>query len=109
MSGVHFLSYRKRGGCVRGQQSIEISATPERVYGVVSDLTRMGELSPECRRVEWLDGATGPTPGARFVGHNRGGPVTWAREGRVVSAQQGTEFSFRTDRAATTRPRGRTG
>ena len=80
---------------MRGQQSIEISATPEHVYGVVSDLTRMGELSPECRRVEWLNGATGPTPGARFVGHDRGGPVTWSREGRVVAAKQGTEFCVR--------------
>jgi hypothetical protein len=82
---------------VRGEQSIEISGSPERVYCVVSDLTRMGELSPECRKVEWLNGASKPTPGARFVGHNRGGPVTWSREGRVVTAEPGTEFSFTTE------------
>jgi hypothetical protein len=82
---------------MRGEQAIEISAAPEHVYEVVSDLTRMDEFSPECRRVEWLNGATGPAPGARFVGHNRGGPVTWSREGRVVTADQGTEFSFTTE------------
>jgi hypothetical protein len=82
---------------VRGQQSLEISTTAKRVYGVVSELTRMGELSPECRRVEWLDGATRPTRGARSVGHNRGGPVTWSREGRVVATEPGTEFSFTTE------------
>jgi len=37
---------------MRGEQTIEISATPERVYGVISDLTRMGEFSPECHSVE---------------------------------------------------------
>lgn len=82
---------------MRGERFIEISATPENVYKVVSDLTRMGEFSPECHSVKWLDGATGPSPGARFVGHNRGGPVSWSREGRVVTAQPGREFSFMTD------------
>lgn len=59
---------------MRGERSIEIDATPQQVYDAVSDLTRMGEFSPECRRVEWLDGAAGPRPGAQFAGHNQGGP-----------------------------------
>lgn len=82
---------------MRGEQFIEISASPERVYAVVSDLTRMGEFSPECSGVEWVNGSSGPTPGARFVGHNRGGPVSWSREGRVLSAEPGVEFSFTTE------------
>jgi hypothetical protein len=81
---------------VRGEVSIEIFAAPEKVYAVISDLTRMGEFSPECRKVEWLNGA-GPTPGARFVGHNRGGPINWSREGRVNTAEPGVEFSFTTE------------
>ena len=81
---------------MRGEVSIEILAAPELVYAVVSDLTRMGEFSPECRTVEWLAGG-GPTPGARFVGHNRGGPIRWSREGRVVTAEPGKEFSFTTE------------
>ena len=28
--------------------TIEIAATPETVYDLVSDITRMGEWSPEC-------------------------------------------------------------
>ena len=55
--------------------TIDVSAPPERVYGLISDITRMGEWSPECRRCEWIDGATGPAVGARFRGHNRLGPV----------------------------------
>jgi polyketide cyclase/dehydrase/lipid transport protein len=82
---------------MRGERTIEIAAAPEQVYAVVSDLTRMGEFSPECCRVEWLDGAAGPTPGARFVGENRGGPVTWSRHGRIVRAEAGLEFSFVTE------------
>jgi hypothetical protein len=35
----------------------------------------MGEWSPECQKVEWADGVTGPTAGAKFVGHNVGGPM----------------------------------
>ncbi len=60
-------------------------------------LSRTGEFSPECRGAEWLDGATGPAPGARFVGHNRGGPMTWSRQGRVIRAEPGHEFSFVTE------------
>jgi hypothetical protein len=82
---------------MRGEQSMQVTASPEQVYAVVSDMTRMGELSPECTGVEWLDGATGARPGARFVGHNRGGPLAWSREGRIVSADPGAEFSFVTE------------
>lgn len=82
---------------MRGECSIEIDATPQQVYDAVSDLTRMGEFSPECRRVEWLDGAAGPRPGARFVGHNQGGPLAWSRRGRVISAEAAREFSFVTE------------
>ena len=32
-----------------------IDASPEQVWAVVSDLRRMGEWSPQCRRCEWED------------------------------------------------------
>ncbi len=82
---------------MRGERSVQIDAPPEQVYAVVSDLIRMAEFSPECQRAEWLDGATGPAPGARFAGHNRGGPVSWSRRGRVVTAEAGREFAFVTE------------
>jgi hypothetical protein len=59
----------------------------------------MGEWSPECQKVEWEDGASGQA-GATFVGHNRGGPfrlVRWSRQGRVMTADPGREFSFSTE------------
>jgi hypothetical protein len=79
---------------------IVIDTTPERVYDLVAELPRMSEWSPECQRVEWLDGATGPAVGATFVGHNRGGPrglMKWSRRGRVVVADPGREFAFVTE------------
>ncbi|MGK2958896.1 MAG: SRPBCC family protein [Acidimicrobiales bacterium] len=39
----------------------EINAPVERVWEMVSDVTRMGEWSPENEGVTWLGGATGPT------------------------------------------------
>jgi uncharacterized protein YndB with AHSA1/START domain len=46
-------------------------ATPEHVYDVIADVTRMPELSPEVVECRWLHGATGPQVGARFVARNK--------------------------------------
>jgi hypothetical protein len=77
-----------------------VDATPEHIYELVADLPRMGEWSPECRSVEWDGQSNGPTVGASFVGHNRGGPrgvMRWSRRGRVMVADPGREFSFVTE------------
>lgn len=81
-------------------ERLVVGASPQRLYELVADLPRMGEWSPECQQVEWTDGAVGPAPGARFVGHNRGGPgglVRWSRRGRVLVADPGREFAFVTE------------
>jgi uncharacterized protein YndB with AHSA1/START domain len=77
-----------------------IDAPSERLYEMVADLECMGQWSPECQRVEWTDGSSGPAEGATFVGHNKGGPMglmKWSRHGRVVTADPGREFSFATE------------
>lgn len=79
---------------------VSVAAPPERIYGLVSNMPRMGEWSPECQKVEWTDGATCPAAGARFIGHNRGGPgglMRWSRRGRVLVADPGREFAFVTE------------
>src|SRR5215217_6980073 len=48
-----------------------IAAPPEVVWGLVADVTAMPSTSNELQSVEWLDGATGPVVGARFVGRSR--------------------------------------
>ena len=83
-----------------GSEQTVIQAMPGNVYAMVADLPRMGEWSPECERVEWEGGATGPAQGAKFVGHNRTGPkklIKWSRHGRVLVADPGREFSFVTE------------
>ena len=75
--------------------SIDIEAAPEQVYELVSDITRMGEWSPECRRCQWKGGATGPAVGARFRARNKGrrGP-SWVNSPEVTVADPGREFAF---------------
>ena len=53
---------------------VHVNAPPETVWAILANLDRMGERSPECYRVEWLDGAESPARvGARFKGWNRYG------------------------------------
>jgi hypothetical protein len=78
----------------RGEARIVIAASPQEVYDVVSDVTSIGERSPECYRSEWLDGASAATVGARFKGHNRLGPLRWSTTSVVTVAEPGQEFAF---------------
>jgi uncharacterized protein YndB with AHSA1/START domain len=71
-----------------------VEAPADVVYDMVSDLARMGEWSPECKRVEWLGGATGAKAGARFKGHNQRGIRRWSTKGQIVTAERPKELSF---------------
>jgi hypothetical protein len=82
----------KRGD--RAEVHVHVEAAPDAVYRVVSDVTRMGEWSPETIRCEWLDGATGPAVGATFKGTNKRGFAKWSTKPVVVVADPGREFTF---------------
>jgi hypothetical protein len=71
-----------------------VDAPPQVVYGVVSNVRRMGEWSPETTKCDWLEGATGPEVGARFKGANKRGLLTWSTKPTVVVADPGREFAF---------------
>jgi len=75
------------------QASIEIDATPEQIYDLVSDVTRMGEWSLESTGAEWVDGGTGRT-GDWFEGHNKSGEREWTRACQVARAEPGCDFTF---------------
>ena len=77
-----------------GETDVHVDAPPEVVYGVVSDVTRMGEWSPETVKCEWIDGAAGPAVGARFKGSNKRGFLRWSTKPTVVVADPGREFAF---------------
>ena len=60
--------------------TVHIAAPPDLVWDLVSDVTRIGEYSPETFEAEWLDGASGPRAGVRFRGHvRRNGAAKQAR------------------------------
>ena len=77
------------------QVTAEIRAPVERVWSMVSDLSRMSEWSPENERVEWRRGATTAVPGATFAGTNRNGSKSWSTRGTVVEVDPGRALSFR--------------
>ena len=77
-----------------GTASIEIEASPEQVYAILTDLSRISELSPECYKADWEGGSTGPTVGARFRGYNRNGGHEWDTGCVVVAADPGKEWAF---------------
>lgn len=61
--------------------TVQIDATPAQVWALVSDVTRIGEFSPETFEAKWTRGASGPQVGAHFAGHvkrNGVGPTYWS-------------------------------
>lgn len=81
---------------MRGFVTVHMDAPADRVWSLISDVTQIGRFSPETFEAEWLDGATGPSEGARFRGHvkrNEKGPVYWT-ECTVVACETGREFAF---------------
>jgi len=81
---------------MQGSVTVRFTAPAAAVWDLVSDVTRIGEFSPETFEAQWLDGATGPRAGARFRGHvrrNGRGPVYWTTCTVTVS-EPGREFGF---------------
>jgi Polyketide cyclase / dehydrase and lipid transport len=74
--------------------SILIDRPPGDVYAIVSDVTRIGELSPVCRSADWDDRDIASSEGAWFTGHNAIGDVTWDTHCQVIAAKPGREFTF---------------
>ena len=75
-------------------RSVEVAASPQAAYDLVSDLPGMGALSPENTGGRWLRGATGPAAGARFKGRNRNGARRWSTTATVERAEPAKEFAF---------------
>ncbi len=71
-----------------------MSGTPDRVWSLISDVTRMGEWSPETTGCSWLKGATGPAVGARFKGNNQNGKKRWSTVCVVTQCEPAKRFVF---------------
>ncbi|CAM4261455.1 Polyketide cyclase / dehydrase and lipid transport [Mycobacterium basiliense] len=77
------------------EASTWIDADPERVWSLVADIELMPTLSNELQAVEWIEGATGPRVGARFVGYNEHDAFgQWRSTSQIVSFDQPREFAW---------------
>ncbi|WP_406141789.1 SRPBCC family protein [Streptomyces sp. NBC_01089] len=82
---------------------VKVSAAPDDVYAVVSDLPRSGEWSSECLGGEWISGEPA-TVGAVFSGENlrdekvvAWAPVVrgkWTTQSEIVAAEPGHTFRW---------------
>ena len=81
---------------VHGMQheaSVDIAATPDAVYALVSDVPRMGEWSPENVGADWTSDVPG-AEGSTFEGHNRIGEREWSVPCTVTVAQPSECFEW---------------
>ncbi|HEX4979521.1 MAG TPA: SRPBCC family protein [Acidimicrobiales bacterium] len=74
--------------------SRRIAASPDTVWNALSDITRMGEWSPECHTCEWKDDSAARGVGARFFGHNRNGDKEWTTEAEITAWEPGRRLGF---------------
>lgn len=77
--------------------TLHIDSPPEGVWDLISDITRMGEYSPEVVEAEWLNGADGPAVGARYRGHvkrNENWPFLYWTECEITECERGKVFEF---------------
>lgn len=84
---------------VTGSASVLIDRPPAEVFDAITDVTRMGEWSPENTGGRWIDGAAGPATGARFEGDNEAklGPITlkkWTTTSEVTEYRPTSVFEF---------------
>ena len=79
-----------------GEVSLHVDVSLDDVWALVSDVTRIGEFSPETFEARWSRGSTGPEVGAFFKGHvkrNGIGPTYWS-PCRVTACVPNEVFEF---------------
>lgn len=75
--------------------SIDIAATSEAVWALVTDITLMAELSHELQAVEWLDDGSEPELGRRFQGTSRHPAIgEWQTVSTIVECVPGQRFAW---------------
>lgn len=74
--------------------SREINAAPASVFAALTDITRMGEWSPECHTCTWNEGSSAPVLDAMFTGQNRNDDKEWTTESKIVDLEQDARFFF---------------
>ncbi|OZC48269.1 SRPBCC family protein [Rhodococcoides fascians] len=75
------------------EASIDVDASPEQVWKVVSDLKRMGEWSPQCKKMKVFGGDV--RKGTTTLNINRKGLLVWPTTAKVVEFQPNKAIAFR--------------
>jgi dimethylaniline monooxygenase (N-oxide forming) len=70
-----------------------VAADPMTVWEMVSDITRMGEWSPECYKAKWLTPRRGK--GSIFLGLNKDRGLIWPSPAIITESEPGKLFAFR--------------
>lgn len=76
--------------------TIHIAVAPAQVWALVSDVTRIGEFSPETFEAEWTGDTSAPAVGSTFRGHvkrNGVGPTYWTHC-KVTVCEPEDHFEF---------------
>lgn len=81
--------------------SVELAAPPETVWELVSDVSRMSDWSPECRKIVVL-GSPKQGMGTKFIGLNRRGWAVWPTTSKVVRFEPGKAVAWRTRESGAT-------
>jgi hypothetical protein len=79
---------------LRHEESVLVTAAPEELYDLVTDIGRTGEWSPICTGCWWDDPAEAGQVGAWFTGRNESPHRTWETRSKVVVADRPSEFAF---------------
>jgi uncharacterized protein YndB with AHSA1/START domain len=91
MAGSSTTESASSGGFTpTAEHTVHISAPPQRVWDLVTNVTRTPEWSPACYRVEWIE------PGRRFRGYNKLNGARWSRECEITTSEAPEVFAFST-------------
>ena len=75
------------------EASIDINASPQDVWAIVADLQRMGEWSPQCKKMKVIGGTV--REGAKTLNINRKGLLVWPTTAKVVRFEPNKSVAFR--------------
>ena len=78
----------------RVETNRKISAPPQEVWEIISDLESMGNLSPENSGGRWEKGVTGIEKGAIFRGKNKNGFRQWSTKVLITECEPPKKLSF---------------
>ncbi len=78
--------------------TVQIDASPDAVYRLITDLPTLASLAEEAVAMEWRKGRAvssgAVSPGAVFTGQNENGSRRWSTKCTVTDAEPGRVFAF---------------